>query len=265
MNSESHTDAGKVNVSEPVPITFEFDNLDMAGFLRAATGFGTKRFGYVATPNVDGLVRACEDPNFLASYTKADFVLLDSRVAGLLFRLAYGIRIPVLPGSDLTSILLDRVIQPEDRVVLIGASEAQAQALREQFRLQDLLHHNPPMGFIRNSAAVETCLKFVEASSPFRYCLIAIGDPQGMIIAQRLAERGRSRGLAFNIGASIDFITGEQRRAPRWMRRLALEWLHRLLSNPRRMASRYLIRGPRLLSYLGRIRIAWRPAPPAAG
>jgi len=129
--------------------------------------------------NVDGLIRVYEDASFREWYSRAAFVLLDSRVAALLFRLVHGIRVPVLPGSDLTAALLHEVINPEDRVVLIGSTAEQAQALRERFGLKHLLHHNPPMGFIRDSAAVEACLQFVEASSPFRYCLIAVGDPQG--------------------------------------------------------------------------------------
>jgi exopolysaccharide biosynthesis WecB/TagA/CpsF family protein len=48
------------------------------------------------------------------------------------------------------------------------------------------------------------------------------------------------------IGASIDFLTGKQRRAPLWVQKAGLEWLHRLLSDPRRLTSRYLIECPRI-------------------
>jgi exopolysaccharide biosynthesis WecB/TagA/CpsF family protein len=261
MSSETRSDISSP-VASPLPATtFEFDDYDMSAFLSVVSRFGTEKYGYVATPNVDGLVRAYESASFRETYSRAAFVLLDSRVAALLFRLVHGIRIPVLPGSDLTAILFREVIKPEDPVVLIGANAEQAQELRERFGLKNLFHHAPPMGFIHDSAAVEQCLKFVEANSPFRYCLIAVGDPQGMILAHLLAERGSARGLAFNIGASIDFITGKQRRAPRWMQRLALEWLYRLSSNPRRMASRYLIRGPKFLAYVGRSNIVRRTVP----
>jgi N-acetylglucosaminyldiphosphoundecaprenol N-acetyl-beta-D-mannosaminyltransferase len=262
MRSEATSDPSNSAASRFRPITFEFDNYDLPGFMSAASRFGMEKYGFVATPNVDGLIRVYEDASFRGWYSKAAFVLLDSRVAALLFRLVHGIRVPVLPGSDLTAVLLQEVIKPEDRVVLIGSTAEQAQVLRERFGLKHLLHHNPPMGFIRDSAAVEACLQFVEASSPFRYCLIAVGDPQGVIVAHRLAERGRARGLAFIIGASIDFVTGKQRRAPRWMQRIGAEWLYRLLSDPRRLARRYLIRGPKFLAYVGRTRIAWRPARP---
>ncbi len=246
------------------PVTFEIDDYDLPAFLSVAAKFGTEKYGYVATPNVDGLIRLHESASFRAEYARAAYVLLDSRVAALLFRLVSGVRIPVSPGSDLTAALLQRVIEPDDRVLLIGSTEKQAQALRERFKLKHLLHHNPPMGFIHDPAAVEECLQFIESASPFRFCLIAVGDPQGVIVASRIAERGRARGLAFIIGASIDFITGKQKRAPRWMQHSGLEWFYRLIHNPRRLAWRYLIRGPRFFAYVGRSRVILRRARPQA-
>jgi len=46
--------------------------------------------------------------------------------------------------------------------------------------------------------------------------------------------------VALCVGATLDFLAGEKARAPAWMRRLRLEWLHRMLSEPRRLAARYL-------------------------
>jgi UDP-N-acetyl-D-mannosaminuronic acid transferase (WecB/TagA/CpsF family) len=53
------------------------------------------------------------------------------------------------------------------------------------------------------------------------------------------------------VGAGLEFLTGRQKRAPRFARALGLEWAHRLLSDPRRMWRRYLLEGPRifLLTY----------------
>ena len=240
----------------------ELDDYDLPAFLSVAKNYGMDRYGYVATPNVDGFIRWYESESFRDEYSKAAYVLLDSRVAALLFRLVHGVRVPVSPGSDLTAALFHQVIKPDDRVLLVGSTESQAEMLRQRFGLRALVHHNPPMGFIRDPAAVEACLQFMESASPFRYCLIAVGDPQGVIIANRLLVRGRARGLAFIIGASIDFITGKQRRAPPWMRRMSIEWLYRLVQNPRRLAWRYLVRGPKFFWYVGRSRVILRPRAP---
>jgi exopolysaccharide biosynthesis WecB/TagA/CpsF family protein len=158
----------------------------------------------------------------------------------------------------LTAQLFRRVIAPADRIVLIGCSDAQAQALAAQYGLSALSHYNPPMGFIRDPKEVEACLRFAEAHSPFRYCFIAVGAPQQELLAQSLKQRGVARGLALCIGASVNFITGKERRAPPWMQRLGLEWMYRLASDPGRLAGRYLVRGPRVFSILRRIDIVVR-------
>jgi exopolysaccharide biosynthesis WecB/TagA/CpsF family protein len=264
MDSDSGSDRSIPIAPERKPVIFNFDDYELPEFLSVAASFSTQKYGYVATPNVDGLIRLHDSASFRAAYAQAAYVLLDSRVAAFLLRLVRRVRIPVCPGSDLTAALLEQVIRQDDRVLLIGSTEQQAQTLRERFGLKHLLHDNPPMGFIRDPAAVEACLQFIEAASPFRFCLIAVGDPQGVIIAHRLAERERARGLAFIIGASIDFITGKQSRAPVWVQRIGFEWLYRLIRNPRRLAWRYLVRGPKFFVYLGSSRVVLRPARPQA-
>jgi exopolysaccharide biosynthesis WecB/TagA/CpsF family protein len=130
----------------------------------------------------------------------------------------------------------------------------QAQQLAHRYGLRSLRHIEPPMGFINDPEAVEACLRFIEAQSPFRFCFLALGCPQQEILANKLRERGIARGLTLCIGASIDFMTGVERRAPQWMQRAALEWAFRLLQDPRHMAGRYLLRGPRIFRLLKHIK-----------
>ncbi|WP_237216772.1 WecB/TagA/CpsF family glycosyltransferase, partial [Falsiroseomonas oryziterrae] len=60
------------------------------------------------------------------------------------------------------------------------------------------------------------------------------------------------RGTALCIGASLLFLSGEERRAPRPLQRAGLEWAWRLAQDPRRLARRYLVEDPVLLSLLWR-------------
>jgi len=246
------------------PVVHVLDDYDLTEFVDIAAGYGVGRYGYVVTPNVDHMIRYHESPGFRQLYAQAAYVLLDSRIAARLLRLVHGVRVRVCTGSDLTAALFTQVIAPADRIVVIGGSAAQAQSLRERFGLRDLHHHNPPMGFIDQPAAVEQCLGFIEAASPFRFCLIGVGSPRQEMLAASLAQRGRARGLALCIGASIDFLTGAERRAPQWMQQLALEWLFRLLQSPRRLAGRYLVRGPKFFAYVGRSRFVVRHGAAAA-
>jgi len=235
-----------------------FDPYDAAAFADQAAGFGQDEYGFVVTPNADHLIRLEDDAAFRDHYAAARFVLLDSRFLAHVVRATHRMRLPVCTGSDLTEKLLTDVIVPDDALVLVGGSDAQAQQLRERHGLRRLAHVNPPMGFIHDPVAVEACLHFIESHSPFRFCLLALGAPQQEAIAHRLKSRGVARGLALCIGASINFLTGLERRAPSWMQRAGLEWSYRLWQAPRRMAGRYLVRGPRVFGLLRRAHIALR-------
>jgi exopolysaccharide biosynthesis WecB/TagA/CpsF family protein len=247
----------------PAPaVVVAFDACDTATFAGVAGRFDPDRFDYVVTPNVDHLIRLHEDASFRALYAAAAWVLLDSRFLAHLLRLTRGLRLPVCPGSDLVALLFDEVISADDPLVLVGGTPGQAAQLVARYGLRQLAHFNPPMGFIRDADAVEACLRFVEANSPFRFCLLALGSPQQEMIAQQLKARGIACGLALCVGAAIDFMTGEESRAPRWLRRSGLEWTFRLARSPGRLAGRYLVRGPRIFGLLRRTVFVLRPAAP---
>jgi exopolysaccharide biosynthesis WecB/TagA/CpsF family protein len=234
------------------------DGYNLEEALKLVSMFGTERFGYVVTPNVDHVIRHYHDAHFRALYAQATYVLLDSRFLAHTVGLVKRQVLRVCLGSDLTTAVLNAVIKPMDVAVLVGGSPEQAQFLRERYSLKALHHLDPPMNLIRNSAALEACIEGIESIGRFRFCFLAVGSPQQEIIAQKLKERGRAKGLALCIGAAINFLTGIERRAPAWMQQAGLEWFWRLSRDPRRMWKRYLIRGPKIFLLLGRIELRVR-------
>jgi exopolysaccharide biosynthesis WecB/TagA/CpsF family protein len=245
----------------PATLTLSLDSHDVESFTYVAARFGQSRFGYVVTPNVDHVIRLHDSAEFRGLYANASYTLLDSQFLSNFLRLTRRMALPVCPGSDLTANLFANVISPDDPLVLIGGTADQAQRLAGRFGLRNLAHFNPPMGFIRDEAAVQACLRFIEAHSPFRFCLLAVGSPQQEVLAQQLKQRGVARGLALCVGASVNFLIGDESRAPRWMQRCGMEWSYRLAQAPARMARRYLVRGPRIFALLRAITIMLRPAP----
>ena len=241
----------------------EVDNFDLRAFTAIAARHGHNRYTFAVTPNVDHLIRYHDDAAFRAHYRAAGYVLMDSRVVRTLVRLMKGIRLPICTGSDLTVTLLSKVANPTDRIVMLGGTAQQAQHLAMLYGLKNVQHHNPPMGFVKDPDAVEECLRFIERASPFRFCFLAVGSPQQELIAHQLKTRGVARGFAICVGASINYITGAEKRAPEWVQRLTLEWLYRLYPEPaERLARRYLLRGPRIFRYLFRARIVLREPRP---
>jgi exopolysaccharide biosynthesis WecB/TagA/CpsF family protein len=117
----------------------------------------------------------------------------------------------------------------------------------------DILQHVPPMGMLKKPGAMRDAEAFVRETRA-RFALLAVAMPQQEILALRVAQAGGAVGVGLCIGASLDFLTGRKARAPLWMQKASLEWLHRLLSEPGRLWRRYLIEGPRIF----RLTMRWR-------
>ncbi|HEY6918052.1 MAG TPA: WecB/TagA/CpsF family glycosyltransferase, partial [Tabrizicola sp.] len=96
----------------------------------------------------------------------------------------------------------------------------------------------PPYGFDPESATADAMLDEIAASGA-RLCLLALGAPKQELLAARGLQRHPQLGF-LSIGAGLDFIAGHQTRAPVWVRKIAMEWLWRMLLSPRRLARRYL-------------------------
>jgi N-acetylglucosaminyldiphosphoundecaprenol N-acetyl-beta-D-mannosaminyltransferase len=205
----------------------------------------TGSFKYLVTPNVHHMVRLLEDPVAMQPlYEKAWRVYCDSRV---LSRLAWfgGVKLPVIAGSDLTALLIARAVEQRLKIALIGPTAAACAALGSRYPGLDAEFHTPPMGFINSEYEVQNCIDFViKTQAPVTF--LAVGMPQQEILAHRIADHPKARGVGLCIGASIDFLTGTQRRAPVWVQKAGFEWLYRLLSDPRRLAWRYLVECPRI-------------------
>ncbi|MET0179983.1 MAG: WecB/TagA/CpsF family glycosyltransferase [Novosphingobium sp.] len=204
-------------------------------------------FVYIVTPNVDHVVRLQRSRSDLwPAYRGAWMTLCDSRILARLAQRA-GFALPVVPGSDLTAELFARVIEPGDRIAVLGGRPATLARLVERYGLREVAHYGPPMGFIDDPLEVARAVRFlVEARA--RYSFLAVGSPQQEIVAYRLARAGAATGVGLCVGASLEFLSGDQDRAPVLVQRLALEWLYRLVSNPRRLWRRYLIDGPEIFS-----------------
>jgi exopolysaccharide biosynthesis WecB/TagA/CpsF family protein len=206
-------------------------------------------FAYLVTPNVDHLVRLHRDSGadretIWAAYRDADWCTCDSRIVAALAA-RRGIELPVAAGSDLTALLLERVVRAGDRIAIVGGNAGTVAALRDRLPGVEIAHHAPPMGLRHDSAGIAAAAAFV-ADARARFTFLAVGSPQQELVAQAIAARKDATGVALCIGAAIEFVVGERRRAPRLLQRLSLEWAFRLSAEPRRMWRRYLVTGPRI-------------------
>ena len=202
-------------------------------------------FRYIVTPNVDHLVRLNKEPEIYGPlYNKSWLSVCDSRILELLAKFT-GVPLKAVPGSDLTAQLFDNVIQPGEPVNVIGGDEEVIAAVRNRYGLTALNHFQPPMGLRSNPEAVAECARFISEYRA-RYTFICVGSPQQEMVATAAMDRGDCAGLGLCVGASLDFLAGKVKRAPKWMQHTRMEWLYRLLSEPRRLWKRYLMDGPKI-------------------
>lgn len=195
----------------------------------------------VATVNLDHLVKLRRDESFRAAYARQTHVTADGNPIVWLQRLG-GAPVDLVTGSDLIDPLIALAARRGIKVAFFGSSEPVLAAAADRLAalhpgLQVVCRIAPPYGFDPDGSEAAEMLERIAASGA-RLCLVALGAPK--------QEKVAARGLALHpeigfvsIGAGLDFIAGTQKRAPRWVRKLALEWLWRMLTDWKRLAARY--------------------------
>jgi len=210
-------------------------------------------FAYVVTPNVDHIVRLNKsDANIRKAYLNATLCVCDSRVLMNLASIC-GVKLTLVPGSDLVQTMFDTMLRPGDCVCLIGGRRDYPLAIKLLYPEITVMHFDPPMGVLYNPAARAEAIDFVRKANA-RVILVGIGSLQQVILAYEMSEAGDIRGTALCIGAAVDFVVGTKQRAPVIWQKMSLEWLWRLREEPRRLARRYLVQGPAIFP----IALLWR-------
>ena len=201
-------------------------------------------FVYVVTPNAHHMVMLSREESALrTAYGAAWLRLCDSQILRAIAWVVSGARLNLVTGSDLTLSLLQNVLQPNDRVTIIGGTPELMSALNDQFGLRNITQHIPPMGYSAHPDEVQQCVDFVIAH-PARFTFVITGAPQSELLALRIAQAGGATGIGLCVGSALDFATGRALRAPKLIRACGLEWLFRMASNPKRLIRRYVIESP---------------------
>ena len=232
-----------------------------AAIARLKQGLGFTLF----TLNLDHVVKRRSDPVFRDIYSRATFVTADG--APMVWLAArQGARLDRVTGADLVIPMCAAAARAGVPVAFYGSSiqslTKAAANLRLKFpRLEIACMESPPQGFDPTSPAAEAAASRIAASGA-RICFVAFGAPKQERFSDHMARRHPEMGF-MGIGAALDFIAGDERRAPVFFQRNGLEWVWRLGSNPRRMALRYA-RCAAMLARLAVNAAARRPIGPVA-
>lgn len=222
--------------------TIMVNTLDKASLLSTVAKRLATRQGFaLATINLDHLVKLRASPAFREAYAAQDLVVADGNPIVWLSRLAQK-PVSLVPGSDMVLPLARLAADAGLSIALVGSSDATLAAAAARLTqvvpgLVVGMCHAPPMGFDPESPEAAEILREM-AARDIGLCFLALSAPKQEIFAARGRSLAPQVGFA-SVGAGLDFLSGDQTRAPRWLRKLALEWLWRALSSPRRLIPRY--------------------------
>lgn len=195
---------------------------------------------YIVTPNVDHAVMLRHRQDLREAYGGASLALADGLplvAASRLFRRSLPERVA---GSDLVPKLFASGARL--RVFLLGAAPGVAAAAASRIQhdwpsIDVVGTYSPPLGFESSPQENERIASLVASALP-DLLVLGFGAPKQELWIHRHCHELQAK-VAICAGATIDFLAGHRRRSPVWMRKAGLEWLHRVLGEPRRLAGRY--------------------------
>lgn len=196
---------------------------------------------YVTLCNVHVVVTASRDAAYRNLINASDMAAPDGAPVAWMLRRQGFARQPRISGPDLMWALCERCAAEGVSVYCYGSTDATldllAQRLRAAFPALKLTGESPPFRALtpEEDAAAVARINGSGAGIVF----VGLGCPKQE--RWMAAHRGHVKGVMIGVGAAFDFHAGTVKRAPQWMRKTGLEWLHRLVSEPRRLWMRYLV------------------------
>ncbi|MGB3652852.1 MAG: WecB/TagA/CpsF family glycosyltransferase [Rivularia sp. (in: cyanobacteria)] len=202
--------------------------------------------GFVVTPNVDHLMKLQRDRDFYGVYQEAEYIVCDSKILMYVSRFLGTPIQEKISGSDLFPAFYDYYKQDRSiKIFLLGAEAGIAEIARRNINSKVGRNiivdtYSPPFGFENDEEECQKILKLIHSSNA-TVLAMGVGAPkQEMWIAKHRKKLGKVK-IFLAIGATINFEAGNIKRCPKWMSEVGLEWLYRLLSEPKRLWKRYIM------------------------
>ena len=220
----------------------DFDNVSKQELLSTLTK------GTIFTPNVDHIMKLRRDPSFALVYQKADYKICDSQI---LIYAAKFLGKPLkakLSGSDLFHWFCDyHQYNPEIKIFLLGGAEGVAKEAQRRINARigrEIVvgEYSPAYGFEKNPLECEKILQLLE-QSPANVVAVCLGAPKQEKWIAAYRDRLPNIDIFMAVGATVDFEAGVKPRAPKFASEIGIEWLYRLLCEPKRLWRRYLLDG----------------------
>ncbi|NEQ30020.1 MAG: WecB/TagA/CpsF family glycosyltransferase [Leptolyngbya sp. SIO4C5] len=222
-------------------LDIEIDNMAASDFLQQLNQ------GVVFTPNVDHVMKLRQDAEFVRAYKQADYKICDSQI--LLYASKF-LGTPIkakISGSDLLPMFCHHHRHNEQiKIFMLGGAEGVAERARKNINARSgreiiVQAHSPSYGFEQDEAECQNIIDMIQSSGA-NVLVVGVGAPKQEKWIAKYRHQLPSIDIFLAVGAAIDFEAGNKPRAPRYVSELGFEWLYRLMSEPRRLWKRYLLR-----------------------
>lgn len=207
---------------------------------------------HVVGVNVDQALRVIEDKYSHEIFDNAEIVFTDGKP---IIWMAERLKRPIVEkvsGPDLMLLLCERAAKKKHKIFILGCAEGvAAQAAKNLEKaypgLQCVGTYSPPFGFEKDKEEMNKIVNMLKDSGADQL-FVGMGSPKQDVFIYENMHKYRIP-VSYSMGAAVDFIGGSVKRAPKWMSDHGLEWLHRMLQNPKRLVKRYLVDDMRIFKY----------------
>jgi len=218
---------------------------ELASLITDSAGKGEG--GWVVTPNIDILRRWKTDAAFQSLVADATLFTADGAPIVWASKILGNPLPGRLTGSDLFVELFKKALGNKLRLALIGGNpgtaEAATQSITARYGLdpQMVRTHCPPLGFENNAPEMKKIEEIMSVWHP-HIVFVGLGSPKQEKLIASLRSQWDSAWY-LGVGVSFSFVAGDVKRAPTWLGNIGLEWVHRVIQEPKRLARRYLVDG----------------------
>ena len=204
-----------------------------------------KRIAYILTPNVDRLMISYKNQQLKEIYKNANLLIADGMPilwAAKFFKMPLKERVT---GADLFPKLCEHSANKGYKLFLLGGQPGVVEKATKNLilnypEIQIVGNYSPPFGFEKDEVEKSKIIETIKKAKP-DILLIGLGAPKEESFICKYRKELKIP-VTIGVGISFDYIAGTKKRAPKLMQRAGLEWLWRLIHEPRRLWKRYLIR-----------------------
>lgn len=203
-----------------------------------------RKISHVVTPNVDQIVRIEKDKEFQKICNSAELLLVDGQPLMWIAKLYKSPFKEKICGSDLVPKLCEVAAEKGYGIFLLGAAPGVAKLAAEKLQkkhpsLKVAGTYSPPLGFEKDENEINKINEML-LQSKADMLFVGMGVPKQDIFIYNNMNKYKIP-VSFSIGGTIDFIAGKQKRAPKWINKIGMEWFYRFLCNPKRLFKRYFV------------------------